>query len=164
MKRKKINVKEVMQECIEDMNKIGIYPEKIDGISFFDTKKDISVASCIKCSNMDLILIKINEQILKTRKINMLKGLLAHELLHAVKGCKNHDKKFVELANKINSNYDYDPLFIPHLYDFYRDDNEIIGISKCPVCGLYENMYEIEPENITYRCGEHNVIMKKILF
>ncbi len=79
-----------------------------------------SLGRCSKCSlkakNQELFSIEISLYVLTTQNLDLLRDVIAHELIHTIPGCYNHGPAFQEAANKLNAYY-------PKLYNVQVETN-----------------------------------------
>lgn len=98
----------VINNCISDLNAIGIYPNKIEKIEI-NTRAKSRWGQCkynTDCFGDRHYSININALLLDERTpMNSLLDTCYHELLHAVDGCMNHGSKWESLADLVSDCY-----------------------------------------------------------
>lgn len=102
------NLKEYANLCIENLNNIGIYPNKVTKFEintrakhrWGQTRYDRTWGEYYININSILLDEKVDEK--------SLLNTLYHELLHCVDGCFNHGEKWQRLADLVNDCYNMD--------------------------------------------------------
>lgn len=85
--------------------------------------------------------IEISEFLLKS-DITKIKGVIAHEVLHTCKGCRDHGARWKEYADRMNKAYGYNIKRVSSFEEMGLDEiarpdsaNDIKYIIKCQKCG-----------------------------
>lgn len=85
--------------------------------------------------------IEISEFVLATDE-KKIRGIIAHEILHACKGCQNHGARWKEYAEKMNAQYDYNIKRVSSFQEVGLEAEQektsadkIKYIIKCQKCG-----------------------------
>ena len=96
-------LKKYVSELNNNLKAIGIETGKISNVSI-NSRALKRMGLCRKTSSGYEI--EISKFILSDKEI--LKNTVYHELLHTVKSCINHGKKWQELASQVNRHYNID--------------------------------------------------------
>lgn len=100
------NLEKYGKMCIENLNAIGIYPNKIESFTV-NTRAKRRWGQTRKKDGKYYI--NINAELLnENASENGLIETIMHELLHCVDGCMNHGKKWQELAEIASDCYNVD--------------------------------------------------------
>lgn len=99
------NLYKYTTECINELNAIGIYPNKISNLEV-NTRAKHRWGQCSLKSGKYTI--SISATLLdESAPIKSLKNTIFHELLHACDNCMNHGALWQKYADMVNKAYGY---------------------------------------------------------
>ncbi|WP_455257628.1 SprT-like domain-containing protein [Peptoniphilus asaccharolyticus] len=138
-----------------EIEQLGIQVGKIKP-SVKLTSNKTTLGTCNKLNNSDFDFeIRITKYIANEQA---LKNTIAHEILHSVKGCFNHQKKWKAMAEKVNSKYGYN---ITRLGDISEANVKPKYIVVCKNCGLEYKYFKkgkvikyLEANSKNIKCGK----------
>lgn len=138
-----------------EIEQLGIQVGKIKP-SVKLTSNKTTLGTCNKLNNSDFDFeIRITKYIANEQA---LKNTIAHEILHSVKGCFNHQKKWKAMAEKVNSKYGYN---ITRLGDNSEANVKPKYIVVCKNCGLEYKYFKkgkvikyLEANSKNIKCGK----------
>lgn len=103
--------------------------------------------------------IQIMRKIASNKNIKLLKKVIAHELLHTIKGCDNHKEEWLNYAHKAESAYNYG-LFKGHdINTLFHKELPVVSQFKCLKCGL---TFDCRDDSEEVNCSWCNNPMTKI--
>ncbi|CRH92175.1 SprT-like family protein [Peptoniphilus asaccharolyticus DSM 20463] len=146
---------ETLLKVKSEIEQLGIQVGKIKP-SVKLTSNKTTLGTCNKLNNSDFDFeIRITKYIANEQA---LKNTIAHEILHSVKGCFNHQKKWKAMAEKVNSKYGYN---ITRLGDISEANVKPKYIVVCKNCGLEYKYFKkgkvikyLEANSKNIKCGK----------
>lgn len=137
------DLQRIAEECILKLKKINIpiQDKKIVEIKFTRIK---GLGKCLKTID-DEYYIKIstlyeNEII----DISELYATICHELIHTCENCMNHNNKWLQYAQLVDSEYNYGIVGYKTTYDIKHKNKPILGRMECPNCIGYWDIREMK--------------------
>ena len=125
------NIQEIYEYCIALLikEKIPISKKIAKQISINKRYKK-TLATC--SFNKNTYLIEINSYILTSNR-KSLEEIILHELIHTIKGCFNHGKKFVKYCDIVNKKFNYN-ILVSFPNNIINYENMIIYKIQCQHC------------------------------
>lgn len=128
---KKENLLSFVYKVRNDILDLGAKMLPVDGIEF-QKRWVMTMGKCLCYRKRDpFCVIRFSENLLKLSD-QSIHEIVAHELLHSVKGTKGHDKKFMSYAKKMNEKYGL------HIQAYISDET----IEDIAAHGLYKYIVE----------------------
>lgn len=133
------NLDLLLQECIEDLNSLGVEVGTIMDISV--NTRLTSVWGRCRYNKAGVYYIEINQILMNEFQVSKqaIINTVMHETIHTVKGCMNHGTKFKNIAALVNNFYGYDvkrctSAAEKNLQDV-KKSSPILYTIKCQNCG-----------------------------
>lgn len=159
----------ILMEVIEDLRSIGINAQEPEELRI-NTRLSTSMGRCIRSTGKkNQFLIELNPRLLQQGDTQMLKDVMAHELIHTLPACFDHSVVFQTVAGLLNESglgYNVHVRYDPNLYQsggirIERTPRYVLECLRCKKrfyrtrwCSSIEH-----PENYRCRCGGN---MKRI--
>ena len=134
------DIDKILREVIREAKKLKIpVPDNIHETVYINPRPKRRFGCC--STKGGKFCIEISEFLLKA-KPHKIRGVIAHEVLHTCRGCRDHGPRWKEYAARMNDAYDYDIKRVSSfdelgLESIERPDREanIKYIIKCEKCG-----------------------------
>jgi len=122
------------EECIMELKAIGIpiRDDKISSISPVPLGSNDHIGYCRVTPDGGFQIGIWEEMLASNIQLNILKGLICHELLHTCDGCMNHKGKFHRFSRKIDKHYDYGMMTDDD--DYLHPERPVLTRLQCPKC------------------------------
>lgn len=128
----------LVNECIKELDNIGVYYGKITEFKVNARFKN-TWGRCSKDCNNNTFTIMINKKLLQNGSDFGIKQTIIHEMIHTVDGCFNHKAKWKQIADYVNSKYNYNVKRTNTSVELGFKEDDIKAdykyVFKCEKCG-----------------------------
>lgn len=128
------DLQKICQECIEELQAIGIEVGNIESVEWARFRKNYGV--CVRNGILNTFTIQIS-YICKKEEVHYddLKGVMCHELRHTCDGCFDHGALWMKYAYMVDEAYGYGVSMCKTTYDFKHRDSPVLLHTVCDCCG-----------------------------